>query len=57
MSPLTPASKAIAIKWARTARARLQKKYGKGANYPSAPEAEPPAETFKTGSKSKQRRK
>jgi hypothetical protein len=63
MVEVTPATKAIAIKWMRTARARLQKKAGRGAGareFTSAEDtanAEQLTETFKSGRKSKQLRK
>jgi len=64
--PLTAASQAIAIKWVRTARARLQKKRGKGASLREADlddanfdeDGGAPAETaFKSGKKSASLRK
>eukprot|EP00981_Chlorochromonas_danica_P004272 scaffold860_cov155-Ochromonas_danica.AAC.2 len=62
MQQLTPASKAIAIKWMRTARARLQQKRGKGAGLretelDALEEAGAAKETFRSGRKSKLARK
>lgn len=65
MKEITPASKAIAIKWMRTARARLQQKRGKGQG---AREGDAQLEeleqgggatgdTFKSGRKSKMAKK
>eukprot|EP00604_Paraphysomonas_vestita_P000478 CAMPEP_0174826448 /NCGR_PEP_ID=MMETSP1107-20130205/44056_1 /TAXON_ID=36770 /ORGANISM="Paraphysomonas vestita, Strain GFlagA" /LENGTH=334 /DNA_ID=CAMNT_0016059645 /DNA_START=1616 /DNA_END=2621 /DNA_ORIENTATION=- len=48
---LTPATKAIAVKWMRTARARLQKKAGKGGEIPTL------SDTFKSGNKSRMKKK
>ena len=59
--PLSASSEAIAIKWVRTARARLQKKRGKGASLRDADidEAPEPVEemAFKSGKKSATLRK
>jgi len=49
MEKLSAASRAIAIKWARTARSNLQKKYGKGA---SMREKDLEDSNFKSGKKS-----
>jgi hypothetical protein len=59
LANVTPSTKAIAVKWMRTARARLQKKKGKGAslNEKQVDEIEPVGETFKSGKKSKQLKK
>ena len=56
---VTPATQAIAIRWMRTARARLQKKAGKGAGVREAlPEDDGAVgETFRSGRKSRQVRK
>ncbi len=56
MAAITPATHAIAVRWMRTARARLQKKHGKGVGLREAKEAEEVGaaqETFKSGNKSK----
>ena len=54
----TPATQAIAIKWMRTARARLQQKGGKGASALPSAQAIPLSNTFKkSGNKSKMRKK
>lgn len=60
MEELTAASKAMAIKWLRTARARLQQKRGKGGGARDAdihPVEEEAQETFKSGRKSKMLKK
>jgi hypothetical protein len=61
LKDITPASKAIAIKWMRTARARLQQKRGKGAGLREkdlAPdEGHALGEGFRSGNKSKMLRK
>jgi hypothetical protein len=58
MKETTPATQAIAIKWMRTARARLQKKGGKGASAMPDAQSVPLANTFKkSGNKSKMRKK
>jgi hypothetical protein len=55
---LTPATKAIAVKWMRTARARLQKKAGKGGEIPGAGDLGAPlGDTFRSGNKSRVKRK
>ena len=57
MPNITPATNAIALKWMRSARARLQKKKGKGVSLREADLKsefdEAPQETFKSGKKSK----
>lgn len=57
MPNITPATNAIALKWMRSARARLQKKKGKGVSLREADIKsefdEAPQETFKSGKKSK----
>ena len=58
--PPTAATVAIAIKWVRTARARIQKKKGKGAGLKESDLEESyneNAESFKSGQKSKNNRK
>jgi hypothetical protein len=61
LANLTPSSKAIAIKWMRTARARLQQKRGKGAgareNDLAREEPDDVPDTFKSGGKSKMLKK
>lgn len=61
LKDITPASKAIAVKWMRTARARLQQKRGKGAGLREkdlvAPEDQQMGEGFRSGMKSKMLRK
>ena len=61
MPNITAATKAIAVKWMRTARARLQKKHGKGSGLrESEREAEEQGaagETFRSGRKSRTLRK
>jgi hypothetical protein len=61
LKEITPASKAIALKWMRTARARLQQKRGKGAGLRESDVAEDAIEnvpeTFKSGRKSKMLKK
>lgn len=62
LKELTPSSKAIAVKWMRTARSRLQQKRGKGAGARESDldrlEAEGAAgDTFKSGKKSRMARK
>lgn len=59
---VTPATKAIAIKWMRTARARLQQKRGKGAglretDLVAAETAGAAGENFRSGQKSRMLRK
>ena len=55
MAAITPASKAIAVKWVRTARATLQRQAGKGAGLREVvDEAE---ETMRSGARSRLRRK
>jgi hypothetical protein len=56
LEKLTPASKAIAIFWTRTARARLQSKYGKGASL-SERDLDAKTPNFKSGKKSRTLRK
>jgi hypothetical protein len=58
MQEITPASKAIAVKWMRTARSRLQQKRGKGTSVRESEiqqleNAEALNETFRSGKKSK----
>lgn len=58
LKEITPASKAIAVKWMRTARARLQQRRGKGTSTREQDEAAAEAENdvteqFKSGKKSK----
>ncbi len=58
LKEITPASKAIAVKWMRTARARLQQKRGKGTGVRDSEiqqleNAEALGETFRSGKKSK----
>lgn len=58
LKDITPASKAIAVKWMRTARARLQQKRGKGTGIRESElqqleNAEALNETFRSGKKSK----
>jgi hypothetical protein len=55
MKDITPASKAIAIKWMRTARARLQQKRGKGVGLRERDPSEENQlnEGFRSGAKSK----
>jgi hypothetical protein len=61
LKDLTPASKAIAIKWMRTARAKLQQKRGKGASLRERDVDDKAAdnvqETFKSGRKSRMGKK
>ena len=62
LKEITPASKAIAVKWMRTARARLQQKRGKGAGLKEKDlmeleAAEAVGEGFRSGKKSKLTRK
>ena len=56
---MTPATKAIAIKWARTARAAMQKRAGKGASLRDSQVAFDSSadDTFKSGKKSLTQRK
>jgi hypothetical protein len=56
LEKLTPASKAIAIFWTRTARARIQSRYGKGAST-SERDLDAKATNFKSGKKSRTLRK
>jgi hypothetical protein len=51
MAGMQPASKAIAVKWMRTARAQLQKKAGKGGDHTNA------GESYRGGKRSKALRK
>jgi len=59
MAKLTPATKAIAVKWMRTARAKLQKKAGKGGSIASGKSGTPAlSDNFRSsGNKSKMRKK
>ena len=61
MPNITPATNAIAVKWMRSARARLQKKKGKGVSIRESDAVEEEklaaAETFKSGRKSKMLKK
>lgn len=62
MPNITPATNAIAVKWMRSARARLQKKKGKGVSIregdaAAAEEKMEAAETFKSGRRSKMLKK
>lgn len=57
MGKLTPATKAIAVKWMRTARARLQKKAGKGSDFGVASEVALTDDFKGKGNKSKNRKK
>jgi len=61
MPSVSGATKAIAVKWMRTARARLQKKYGKGTGLRESDllqgETDQVDENFKSGKKSKMLRK
>lgn len=59
LKDITPASKAIAIKWMRTARARLQQKRGKGAGLRErdVTKEDEMGEGFRSGAKSKMQRK
>ena len=54
---ISPASKAIAIKWMRTARAQLQRKAGKGASFRGLDDIDEDDEQFKSGQKSRLRKK
>jgi len=56
---ISPATNAIAIKWMRSARARLQKKAGKGSSVreQDAAPVETLPETFKSGTKSRMSKK
>jgi hypothetical protein len=53
MGKLTPSTKAIAVKWMRTARARLQKKAGKGGDIPGGNEDTTLGNDFKKKSRKK----
>jgi hypothetical protein len=60
LKEVTPASKAIAVRWMRSARARLQQKRGKGLSMTEADRLESAAaegENFKSGRKSRMARK
>jgi hypothetical protein len=59
LQDITPASKAIAVKWMRTARARLQQKRGKGAGLRErdVTKEDEMGEGFRSGAKSKMQRK
>lgn len=54
---LSASTKAIAVRWMRTARARLQQKAGKGAGIRETPIDDELGETFRSGKKSRQLRK
>jgi len=56
LEKLTPASKAIAIFWSRTARARIQSRYGKGSSL-SERDLDNKEANFKSGKKSRTLRK
>jgi len=57
MGGISSASKAIAIKWMRTARAQLQRKAGKGASFRGFDENDDDDfEQFKSGQKSRLRK-